>query len=81
MAHRPSDRGGPMGPREDVRPTGRGGRGVQVVAEPNLNECGAKRAHTVEGNSLGAQRGRCDLLVGVNCNSPLQEYGGSCGKV
>ncbi|KAG7588897.1 Winged helix DNA-binding domain superfamily [Arabidopsis suecica] len=37
---------------------------LQVVSEPNPDECGVKRAHTVGGNGLGAQRGRCYLLVG-----------------
>jgi len=64
MAHPPSDRGGPMGPREDVRLTSRGGRELQVVSEEKSYESGIKKPHTVRGDSLGAQRGRCDLLLG-----------------
>ena len=63
----------PMGPREDVGSTGRGGRGVQMVSEPNPGECGVKKASTIGSYGLGAQRRRCDLLVGVNCNTPILE--------
>ncbi|CAL9246902.1 unnamed protein product [Arabidopsis halleri] len=44
---------------------------LQVISEPNPNKCGVMRAHTVGGNGLNAQRGRCDLLVGVNCNTQV----------
>jgi len=36
---------------------------LQVVSEPNLDECGVKKVHTFGGDGVGAQRGRCDLLV------------------
>ncbi|KAG7557132.1 Ribosomal protein L13e [Arabidopsis suecica] len=38
---------------------------LQVVSEPIPDECGVKRAHTIGGDGLGVQRGRCDLLVGA----------------
>ena len=44
---------------------------LQVVLEPKPYKCAVKKAQTVGGDSLGAQRGRCDLLVGVNCNTPV----------
>jgi len=44
---------------------------LQVVSEPNPNECGVKKVRTIGGYGLGVQRGRCDLLVEVNCNTPI----------
>ena len=52
---------------------------ISLGNEPD--ECGVKKAHTIGSDGLGAERRCCNLLVGVNCNTPLQEYGGSCGKV
>ncbi|CAB85977.1 hypothetical protein [Arabidopsis thaliana] len=43
----------------------KGGRELQVVSEEKSYESGIKKPHTVRGDSLGAQRGRCDLLLGL----------------
>ncbi|KAG7563983.1 Cytochrome P450 [Arabidopsis suecica] len=54
-------------------------RQLNVVSETNPNECGVKRAHTVGGDGLGAQRGRYDLLVGgkelVNSSKTFMVFG------
>ncbi|KAG7564186.1 hypothetical protein ISN44_As10g009510 [Arabidopsis suecica] len=54
------------------------GGSCQVVSEPNPVECGVKRAHTVGGYGLGAQRGRCDQLVGglkeFNHNNQMYDF-------
>jgi len=69
MVYRPSDRGGPMGPEKKLGPTDRGDRCVTSGLESNLDECGVKKDHTIGGDGLGAQRGRYEQLVGVNCNT------------
>ncbi|KAG7552451.1 hypothetical protein ISN45_Aa06g030530 [Arabidopsis thaliana x Arabidopsis arenosa] len=43
---------------------------LQLVSEPNPDECGVKRAHTIGGDGLGVQRGRCDLFVEAGDSTP-----------
>ena len=42
---------------------------ISLGNEPD--ECGVKKAHTIGSDGLGAERRCCNLLVGVNCNTPF----------